>query len=380
LGITSLRRECWNVNHKRVHRLYRLEGLQVRMRKRRRKRLSLHRGPAPRPTSLGERWSMDFVHDQLANGQAFRVLTVVDNWSRESVLLEAGFRLTGETVAKALLHASAQRPLPRSITVDHGTEFTSKALDQWAWENGVQLDFTRPGKPTDNGLCESFNGRLRDECLNVNEFVSIEHARHRIEAWRVDYNDHRPHGALGHLTPKQVRNEAPKRPISSSELSTNGGTSPARKVQFLLSTNWGSLRSGLPLSSRVRLLPLASVKAALMSRTDRPRAYISMAKRSSSSLRVPGASRIAERNGSTYRAPAAQRTRSDPRRRRACHADIHRDVHPTNRHARSSLVPQRPRLPLRAPLPIKRAARFTSSPQSASATRLSNSYSNRLRV
>jgi putative transposase len=108
---------------------------------------------------------MDFVHDQLASGRAFRVLTVVDNWSRESVLLEAGFRLTGESVARALSQVSAQQQLPCSITVEHGTEFTSKALDQWAWENGVQLDFTRPGKPTDNSLCESFNGRLRDECL-----------------------------------------------------------------------------------------------------------------------------------------------------------------------------------------------------------------------
>ena len=135
---------------------------------------------------------MDFVHDQLANGQAFRVLTVVDNWSRESVLLETGFRLTGDSVAQALARVSKDRILPRSITVDHGSEFTSKALDHWAWENGVQLDFTRPGKPTDNGLCESFNGRLRDECLNVNEFVSIDEARQRIEAWRVDYNEHRP--------------------------------------------------------------------------------------------------------------------------------------------------------------------------------------------
>ena len=146
---------------------------------------------------------MDFVHDQLANGRAFRVLTVVDNWSRESVLLEAGFRLTGESVAQALAEASQQRSLPRSITVDHGTEFTSKALDQWAWENGVQLDFTRPGKPTDNGLCESFNGRLRDECLNVNEFETIDQARQKIEAWRIDYNEQRPHGALGHLTPSK---------------------------------------------------------------------------------------------------------------------------------------------------------------------------------
>lgn len=198
-----LRREGWAINRKRVHRLYRLEGLQVRMRVRRRKRLSLHRGPAPSPTRLGERWSMDFVHDQLVNGRAFRVLTVVDNWSRESVLLEADFRLTGEHVVAALSRVAQNRPLPRSITVDHGTEFTSRALDQWAWENGIQLDFTRPGKPTDNGLCESFNGRLRDECLNANEFESIDEARQKIEAWRVDYNDYRPHGALGHLTPSE---------------------------------------------------------------------------------------------------------------------------------------------------------------------------------
>lgn len=201
---TMLRRQGWAVNRKRVHRLYRLEGLQVRMRVRRRKRLSLHRGPAPAPTTVHERWSMDFVHDQLADGRAFRVLTVVDNWSRQSVLLEVGLKLTGGSVAAALSRAAANVRLPRSITVDHGTEFASKALDQWAWENGVQLDFTRPGKPTDNGLCESFNGRLRDECLNVHEFQSIEHARQVIEAWRVDYNEHRPHGSLGFLTPNEA--------------------------------------------------------------------------------------------------------------------------------------------------------------------------------
>ncbi len=198
-----LRREGWRVNRKRVHRLYRLEGLQVRMRVRRRKRLSLHRGPAPRATQVAERWSMDFVHDQLADGRAFRVLTVVDNWSRQSVMLEVGLRLTGETVATALARAATTQALPRSITVDHGTEFTPRALDHWAWEHGVQLDFTRPGKPTDNGLCESFNGRLRDECPNVNEFASIEHARQVIEAWRRDYNERRPHGSLGHLTPSE---------------------------------------------------------------------------------------------------------------------------------------------------------------------------------
>ena len=213
-----LRREGWQVNRKRVHRLYKLEGLQVRMRVRRRKRLSLHRGPAPRPMAANERWSMDFVHDQLSSGKAFRVLTVVDNWSRESVVLETGFRLTGESVVQALRRAASERNLPRSITVDHGTEFTSQALDQWAWENGISLDFTRPGKPTDNGLCESFNGRLRDECLNMHEFESIDHARRLIEQWRNDYNDHRPHGSLGYLTPSEYVRSGQRQAAEASKL------------------------------------------------------------------------------------------------------------------------------------------------------------------
>jgi len=146
---------------------------------------------------------MDFVHDQLLNGRRFRVLTVLDKWSRESVLLETRFSLTGQSVVDALQGLSLTRPLPQTITIDHGTEFTSKALDEWAWANGVKLDFTRPGKPTDNGFIESFNGRLRDECLNANEFISIEDAGIRIEAWRQDYNDHRPHGSLGNLTPSE---------------------------------------------------------------------------------------------------------------------------------------------------------------------------------
>jgi putative transposase len=205
-----LRREGWKVNHKRVHRLYCLEGLQVRMRVRRRKRLSLHRGPAPVPQRRDERWSMDFVHDQLTDGRPIRMLTVIDQWSRESVLIEPGFRMSGQLVAEALDRVTQKRSLPRSIRVDHGTEFTSKALDEWAWKNGVQLDFVRPGKPTENGMIESFNGRLRDECLNCNEFESLPDARSRIEAWRMDYNHERPHGALGHLTPKEfVRLQQP---------------------------------------------------------------------------------------------------------------------------------------------------------------------------
>ena len=198
-----LRREGWHVNKKRVHRLYRLEGLQVRMRVRRKKRMSLHRGPVPRPTAVNTHWSMDFVHDQLIDGRRFRVLTVIDQWSRESVLVEAGSSLTGLDVAKALERVSWSRPLPKAITVDNGTEFTSRALDEWAFKRGVEIDFIRPGKPIENALIESFNGRFRDERLNVQEFTSVEDAALRIEIWRQDYNRNRPHGALGNLTPSE---------------------------------------------------------------------------------------------------------------------------------------------------------------------------------
>jgi len=198
-----LRREGWRVNLKRVRRLYRLEGLQVRMRVRRRKHRALHRGPAPRPSGPWERWSMDFVHDALADGRAFRILTVVDQWSRQSPILEVALSMSGAAVAAALDRALATGPRPRSITVDHGTEFLSRALDDWAYQRGVALDFTRPGKPTDNGYIESFNGKLRDECLNVHQFTDLADAKARIEAWRIDYNEARPHGALGHLTPRE---------------------------------------------------------------------------------------------------------------------------------------------------------------------------------
>ena len=196
-----LRREGWKVNHKRVRRLYRLEGLQLRMRVRRRKHAALHRGPAPIPVGPTERWSMDFVHDALADGRPFRVLTVVDQWSRQSPLLMVASSMSGQRVGKALDFVLLAGPAPRSITVDHGTEFQSRALEDWAYRRGVQLDFTRPGKPTENAYIESFNGRLRDECLNVEQFTSIEDARAKIEAWRIDYNHYRPHRSLGDRTP-----------------------------------------------------------------------------------------------------------------------------------------------------------------------------------
>lgn len=198
-----LRREGWLVNRKRVRRLYRLEGLQLRMRVRRRKHSALHRGPAPVPVGPTERWSMDFVHDALADGRPFRILTVVDNWSRQSPVLEVNARMSGVTVGQALDRVLGGGAGPRSITVDHGTEFQSRALEDWAYRRGVQLDFIRPGKPVENAFIEAFNGRLRDECLNVHQFASIAHAQAIIEAWRLDYNQRRPHSSLGHLTPNE---------------------------------------------------------------------------------------------------------------------------------------------------------------------------------
>jgi len=198
-----LRREGWLVNRKRVRRLYRLDGLQLRMRVRRRKHRALHRGPAPVPVGPRERGSMDFVHDTLTDGRPFRILTVVDHWSRHSPVLEAGFRMTGETVSQVLDHVLGEQPGPRSITVDHGTEFQSRALEDWAYRRGVQLDFIWPGKPVENAFIESFNGRLRDECLNVHQFASLTEAQAIIEGWRVDYNHQRPHSSLGHLTPNE---------------------------------------------------------------------------------------------------------------------------------------------------------------------------------
>jgi putative transposase len=198
-----LRREGWPVNKKRVRRLYRLEGLQLRTRMRRRKHMCLHRGVVRQAQRTHERWSMDFVHDQLFDGRPFRMLTVVDQFSRQSPLIEPRFGFSGRDVVAALDRIIDCTGTPLSITVDHGTEFTSKALEEWAYQRGVKLDFTHPGKPTENGHIESFNGRLRDECLNVNQFVSLEDARRQIEHWRIDYNAHRPHSSLGNLTPSE---------------------------------------------------------------------------------------------------------------------------------------------------------------------------------
>jgi putative transposase len=195
-----LRREGWQVNHKRVYRLYREEGLGIRV-KRRKKLASAPRVRPPPPTQPLERWSLDFLSDSLADGRRFRILTIVDNVSRVSPAIAVGTSLTGERVVTLLTRLRSTVGVPQRIAIDNGPEFISKALDAWAYQNGVQLEFSRPGKPTDNAFAESFNGRFRDECLNQHWFASLEEVRQTVEAWRIEYNTERPHRALGQQTP-----------------------------------------------------------------------------------------------------------------------------------------------------------------------------------
>lgn len=196
-----LRREGVVVNHKRVYRLYRHEGLSVRT-KRRRRLVSAPREALPLPSRPNQRWSMDFVSDSTAGGQRFRVLTVVDDFSRRCVALVTEISFSGRRVGRALDEAIVDG-LPETIVMDNGPEFTSKALDQWAHERKVKLHFIRPGKPVENAYAESFNGRFRDECLNSNWFANVLEARSVIESWRSDYNECRPHSSLDGLTPEE---------------------------------------------------------------------------------------------------------------------------------------------------------------------------------
>jgi putative transposase len=196
-----LRREGWHVNAKRIYRLYREEELIVRTKQRRKmaRRRPVPTGLAMRPNQC---WSMDFVSDKLADGRSFRILTVVDQFTRECVALEADRSMTGTKVAQALEDTKQERGnLPESITVDNGSEFSSRALEAWAMSNEVQLCFIRPGRPVENGFIESFNGRLRDECLNVEWFSTLEDARQKLAKFREHYNQQRPHSALADRTP-----------------------------------------------------------------------------------------------------------------------------------------------------------------------------------
>src|SRR5207249_5100069 len=190
-----LNREGWKVGKKLVYRMYKEEGLTLRHKTRRKRRAAMHRRERFRPTTPNEVWSLDFVADQLADGRRFRALTVVDVFTRESLAIEVGQSLKGEDAVRVLSRIGLQRTVPKTLFCDNGTEFTSQAMDLWAYHAGVRIDFSRPGKPTDNAYVESFNGTLRMECLDAHWFDSIAEAKAIIEAWRREYNESRPHRA-----------------------------------------------------------------------------------------------------------------------------------------------------------------------------------------
>jgi putative transposase len=196
-----LRREGHAVNRKRVQRIYREERLTVRRRGGRKRAIGTRR-PIETPLAANKRWSLDFVSDQMTDGRRFRILTVIDNCTRECLALVADTSLSGRRVARELDNIVRQRGRPGAIVSDNGTEYTSNAILGWADDTGVDWHYIAPGKPQQNGHNESFNGRLRDELLNETLFRSLPHARAVLEAWRRDYNEERPHSKLGWMTPR----------------------------------------------------------------------------------------------------------------------------------------------------------------------------------
>ena len=198
-----LRRERWEVNKKRIYRLYTEEGLQVRT-KRRKKYASHQRIPTAKAKSRNECWSMDFVADTLVGGRRFRVLTLVDLYSRKCLALRAGRSLKGADVVQELSRIRAAGRKPAMITVDNGSEFTSSELEGWCYLNDVKLDLIRPGEPVESCFVESFNWRLREECLNANLFFTIAQVVKILTVWMDDYDDFRPHGSLGGIPPSEV--------------------------------------------------------------------------------------------------------------------------------------------------------------------------------
>jgi putative transposase len=208
-----LRREGWAVNAKRVYRLYREEELQVRTATRT-KRAHHTRVPLPGASRPNQRWSMDFVSDRFADGRWFRILTVVDQYTRECLCLHPERSQTGRKVAGQLTRIVVLRGAPESITSDNGSEFVGKAMEIWSHQTGVKLDFIRPGKPVENGFVESFNGRLRDECLNSEVFLDATDAKRKLEQWRSDFNRTRPHSSLDDRTPAEFAAVAEGRPFA----------------------------------------------------------------------------------------------------------------------------------------------------------------------
>jgi putative transposase len=201
-----LRREGWLINMKRVRRIYSDLGLQLRNKTPKRRVKAKLREDRVQATQPNESWAMDFVHDQLATGKKLRVLTVVDAFSKFSPAIEPRFSYRAENVVLTLERVCALLGYPKTIRVDQGSEFVSRDLDLWAYAHDVILDFSRPGKPTDNAYIEAFNGRFRAECLNAHWFLTLDDARAKMEEWRRYYNEERPHGAIGQIPPILLQN------------------------------------------------------------------------------------------------------------------------------------------------------------------------------
>jgi len=242
--LVLLQREGWQINHKRLYRLYVEEKLSLH-RKRSRKRSAV-RHPLVQPTSSNQVWSMDFMMDALSSGRRFRTLNIVDDYTREVLAIEVDTSLGGRRVVRVLEQLKALRGLPRQIRTDNGSEFLSRVVDQWAYEHGLQWHTIQPGRPMENAYVESFNGRFRDECLNENWFVDLADAREKIAQWKQDYNRVRPHSALGYRTPEEFAAQAasfnttgvgqeassagplPHPPIPATKIDTRGEQKPEK--------------------------------------------------------------------------------------------------------------------------------------------------------
>lgn len=224
-----LRREGLVINHKKTERIYREEKLSLRTRKRS-KQASKARVPLKEAKKINECWSMDFIHDKLSNGHRYRALTIIDNYSRQCPAIEVDTSIGAIRVARVLDMLREIIGLPKIIRVDNGSEFISKTLDKWAYENNVKMDFIEPGKPVQNAYIESFNGRLRDECLNGNWFDTLKEAKEEIEKWRIDYNENRPHSSLGYKTPNEFARQQSEKEMKLSKISTESTKACPREI------------------------------------------------------------------------------------------------------------------------------------------------------
>jgi putative transposase len=226
------------VNHKRVYRLYCQEGLQLPRRRRKYLR-SVRRQPLTPALGVNARWSMDFMSDAFSDGRKFRVLNVIDEFSRECLAIEVGASLPGIVVTRVLDRIAATRGYPAVIVTDNGPEFRGREMDAWACRKGVRLHFIDPGKPMQNGFVESFNDKFRYSCLNAEYFVGLEDARRRIEAWRRDYNEERPHRSIGRIPPAEYarRAAALQAPTAPSGLLRSGSSPAAEEVGFVHSNS-----------------------------------------------------------------------------------------------------------------------------------------------